>query len=414
MSDTEEHHLAEHAHESVAVALPVQAAAALKKQVGEMKLPYRVAILALVVGLVGGTFGSYAFIRYFANDIPASRKQLVVQETSAYINVAKEVSPAVVSITSQSVTQGYFGEPEQESGAGTGMIVASNGLILTNRHVVDDSTATYTVVLDNGKSYPAKVVSIDSTNDLAFVRIAATGLPTVTLGDSASVQVGQQVVAIGNALGQYQNTVTQGIISGLAREVTADDESQGSDSLGAPTSGTDDNSENLQNLFQTDAAINPGNSGGPLLNLAGQVIGIDTAIAGSAQNIGFAIPINDARPLVTSVESTGTISTAYLGVEYVELDSATAQANNLSSNNGAWIQGGTGSSGVVSGSPAASAGLQNGDIITKVGGTSVNDSNSLQSLIESHKPGQKVQVTINRSGKTMTLEVTLGSAPSGQ
>jgi serine protease Do len=308
-----------------------------------------------------------------------------------------------------------FGEPETESGAGTGMIVDSDGLILTNRHVVDETGANYTVVLANGKTYPAKVESIDQNNDMAFVKIAATGLPTVTLGDSGNVQIGQQVVAIGNALGQFQNSVTQGIISGLAREVTADSDDGSSGSLEPDESDSTDSSEDLQNMFQTDAAINPGNSGGPLVNLAGQVIGIDTAIAGDgAQNIGFAIPINDAKPLVASVEATGSINTAYLGVRYVELDPATAQANNLSVSQGAWIQEDqAGDPGVLPSSPAAAAGLQNGDVITKVGGQSVNETNSLQSLIESYKPGQKVKLTINRSGKTMTVTVTLGAQPSG-
>ncbi|HUD11083.1 MAG TPA: trypsin-like peptidase domain-containing protein [Candidatus Saccharimonadia bacterium] len=392
------------------VALPVQAASAIKHQMGSMGMPQRVAVVALLFGLAGGAFGSYVFIRYFATSIPVTSREAVVQEASAYINVAKSVSPAVVSITSQSVTQGFFGEPEQTSAAGTGMIVNSDGLILTNRHVVDDSTASYTVVLNNGKSYPAKVVSLDSNNDLAFVRISASGLPTVKLGDSSSVQVGQQVVAIGNALGQFQNSVTQGIISGLSREVEAGDSSSGG--LSTSTSGD----ESLQDLFQTDAAINPGNSGGPLVNLAGQVVGIDTAIAGQgSQNIGFAIPINDAKALVSSVENTGTIQTAYLGVRYVALDPTTAQANNLSVSQGAWVQAADSSDpGVVSGSPADKAGIKDGDVITKVGGANVNETSSLQSLVEAHKPGDKVAFTINRGGKSMTIEVTLGQTPAGQ
>jgi len=218
------------------------------------------------------------------------------------------------------------------------------------------------------------------------------------------------VVAIGNALGQFQNSVTQGIISGLSREVEAGDSSSGG--LSTSTSGD----ESLQDLFQTDAAINPGNSGGPLVNLAGQVVGIDTAIAGQgSQNIGFAIPINDAKALVSSVENTGTIQTAYLGVRYVALDPTTAQANNLSVSQGAWVQAADSSDpGVVSGSPADKAGIKDGDVITKVGGANVNETSSLQSLVEAHKPGDKVAFTINRGGKSMTIEVTLGQTPAGQ
>jgi len=230
-------------------------------------------------------------------------------------------------------------------------------------------------------------------------------LPTVELADSGSVTVGQQVVAIGNALGQFQNTVTEGIISGLSRGVTAGDDS-----------GATGSSEQLQNLFQTDAAINPGNSGGPLVNLDGQVIGIDTAVAGQgSQNIGFAIPINDAKPLIASVKSTGKITRAYLGVRYVALDQQAAQANNLPVSDGAWVQAADDQNpGVLPGSPADKGGVKEGDIITKVNGDTIDSTHSLQSLIGKYKPGDKVTLTVNRGGKTMTLGVTRQEAPAGQ
>jgi serine protease Do len=219
------------------------------------------------------------------------------------------------------------------------------------------------------------------------------------------VQVGQHVVAIGNALGQFQNTVTEGIISGLSRGVTAGD-----------SSGMGGSSEQLQNLFQTDAAINPGNSGGPLVNLAGQVIGINTAVAGQgAQNIGFAIPINEAKPLIASVKEKGRIVRAYLGVRYVAVDQQAATANNLSVNHGAWVQATDDQTpGVVPDSPAAKAGIKEGDIITKVGGDTVDSTHSLQSLISKHKPGEKVVVTVMRDGKEQSLDVTLEEASAGQ
>jgi serine protease Do len=387
------------------VAPPVQVANALRGGVQRMGLSARVVALALILGLAGGVLGSFAFIRYFASAIPADRKQLIVQESSAVIDTAKKVSPAVVSITSKAVTQGFFGNTQQVQGAGTGMIVTADGLILTNRHVVEDTSANYTVVLSNGKTYPATVVARDTVNDVAFVRISAGGLPTVSLADSASVKVGQQVVAIGNALGQFQNTVTEGIISGVSRGITAGDGSDLSSS-----------SEQLQNVFQTDAAINPGNSGGPLVNLDGQVVGMNTAVAGQgAQNIGFAIPINDVKPLLASVKNTGKITRAYLGVRYVALDAQTAAANNLPANDGAWVQAADAANpAVVSGSPADKAGVKEGDIITKVGGDAVNSSHSLQSLVGKYKPGDKMQLTINRDGKTMALSATLQEAPAGQ
>lgn len=383
---------------------PVRAVHALRRHArGYGSMPERVIVMALVFGLAGGGIGSYLFIRFFASYVPVAKRQLVVEESSAVINVASKVSPAVVSITSQGVTQGFMGTTEQVEGAGTGMIINSDGLILTNRHVVDDTSATYTVVTSNGKSYPATVVARDSENDIAFVKISASGLPTVSLGDSAAVQVGQQVIAIGNALGQFQNTVTDGIISGLSRGVTAGDDS-----------GDSTSSETLSNMFQTDAAINPGNSGGPLVNLYGQVIGMDTAVAGQgSQNIGFAIPINDIKTLIPGVESTGKITRPYLGVEYIPIDPSVAAANNLPVTSGAWIESSDGTSpGVVAGSPADNAGIKTGDIITKVGSDTIDASHSLQSIIAQYKPGDKVTVTINRNGTTMTLSVTLGTAPS--
>jgi serine protease Do len=357
---------------------------------------------ALILGLLGGAAGSYVFIRYFAAAIPTDKKQLVVQENSAVIDVAKKVSPAVVSITSKTVTRGFFGQAQEAEGAGTGMVVSSDGLILTNRHVVDDASANYTVIDNNGKTYPATVVSRDTANDIAFVRISATNLPTVSLADSGSVQVGQRVIAIGNALGQFQNTVTDGIISGVSRGVTAGDSAVGG------------NVEQLQNLFQTDAAINPGNSGGPLVNLDGQVVGINTAVAGEgSQNIGFAIPINEAKPLIASVKTKGRIVRAYLGVRYLVIDKQTATANNLPVDNGAWVQAnGDSAPGVVAGSPAEKAGIKEGDIITKIGNDKIDSTHSLQSLIGKHKSGDKVKVTFMRDGKEQSVEVTLEDAPA--
>ncbi|HSX01840.1 MAG TPA: trypsin-like peptidase domain-containing protein [Candidatus Saccharimonadia bacterium] len=375
----------------------------------ERSLPYaqvkRVVIISVIVGLLSGLLGSYGFVHYLASggNLPVVKQQLQVQESSAVIDVAKKVSPSVVSITSKAVTAGYFGSPVEQDAAGTGIIVSSDGLIMTNKHVVADDTATYTVIGSDGKELPgARVVARDSINDIAFVRVNATNLPSVTLGDSGSVQVGQQVVAIGNALGQFQNTVTSGIISGIGRPVMAGD-----------SSGASSAAESLSNLFQTDAAINPGNSGGPLVNLAGQVIGMNTAVAGQgAQNIGFAIPINDAKPLITSVAGSGKIVRPYLGVRYVPLTKDVATANNLKASTGAWLRADDQNPAIVSGSPADKAGLKSGDIITKVAGTAITDANSLQSLIGQHKVGETIELTILRDGKTQTIKVTLAQAPA--
>jgi serine protease Do len=216
------------------------------------------------------------------------------------------------------------------------------------------------------------------------------------------MQVGDPVVAIGNALGQFQNTVTSGIISGYGRSVEA------SDSTGAT-------SEDLDDLIQTDAAINEGNSGGPLTNLNGQVIGINVAVASDAQNIGFSIPINDVTGLIKSVEQTGKLEQPYLGIEYVPLSTAVAQQYNLKIDNGAYIPSSSaiGTSSIIAGGPAANAGLKEGDIITKVNGVSVNQTTSLTSILDKLSVGQKITLTVVRNSKTFSIKATLGSAPTG-
>ena len=359
-------------------------------------------VLALLIGVVAGALGGALFIRYGASQIPVDKRQILVQESSATIDVVKAISPSVVSITSQSTAQSFFGGDQSVEGAGTGIIVSSNGLIMTNKHVVADTGASYSVFTSDGKQYAATVVARDPVNDLAFVQISAKGLKAATLGDSSSLVVGQSVIAIGNALGQFQNTATTGIISGLGRPIVA------GDSGGTGTDAT----ESLQDLIQTDAAINPGNSGGPLVNLEGQVIGMNTAVSSSGQNISFAIPINELKAQVTNVESQGKIITPYLGVRYVPLTKDLAVQNNLSVSQGAYLSGDSSDAAIVPGSPADKAGLKAGDIITKVGSDSVTDNNSLTALISKHKVGETVTLTIIRSGKTQTVEVTFTAAPS--
>lgn len=226
-----------------------------------------------------------------ATTTTSSTAKLAVQSTSTNSSVsaiAGRVSPAVVDITTTSTTYSFFGGPVTQEGAGTGMIVTSNGYILTNNHVLSIDSKGITVTLNGGKEYTATVVATDTTNDLALIKINATGLPTVTLGDSSEVQPGQAVIAIGNALGQFSDTVDQGIISGLHRSVSVSGESRF------------DNGESLNGLLQTDALINPGDSGGPLIDGAtGAVIGMNTAVASDSQGIGFAIPINQAKTFIS-------------------------------------------------------------------------------------------------------------------
>jgi serine protease Do len=241
--------------------------------------------------------------------------------------------------------------------------------------------------------------------DAAFLKIKDTKgkkLTPAKIGDSSKMQVGDRVVAIGNALGQFQNTVTSGIISGFGRSVQAGD-----------TSGS--SSETLQNLFQTDAAINEGNSGGPLVNVDGEVIGLNTAIAGGqAQNIGFAIPINDVQGLIKSVLTKGKLERPYLGVHYVNLTDDYAYQYNLSVKRGAYIvPGNTGQASIIPNSPAAKAGLQEKDIITKIDNDTLDENHSLTSLISRHSVGDDVNLTIIRSGKEQKIKVKLEAAPTG-
>jgi len=375
------------------------------------------AIVVLAIGFGGGWLGAAA--RH--DNVPTNVTQQTVQlkgQAAVISNIAKNVGPSVVSVdvTSQSQDSanpfaGLFGggggSQTQES-AGTGMILTSDGLIMTNRHVVPAGTTKVTVTLSDGTVFDnVKVVGRTGDSDsldVAFLQIQDTKgkvLTPVALGDSSAVKVGDSVVAIGNALGQFQNTVTSGIISGYGRSLQAS-ASDGS------------SSENLDDLFQTDAAINEGNSGGPLVNLDGQVIGMNTALASDSQSIGFAIPINDLTGLIDSVKSTGKLQRPYLGVLYVPITSDVKQQYDLSVSNGAYIPTAdqAGETTVISGGPADQAGVRPGDIITKVDGTAINQTTSLTSVLDKHKVGDSVSLTIVRDDKTITKTVTLGSAPT--
>ncbi len=251
-----------------------------------------IGIWAILLSGLSGALGGYLVSQHqqgVAYVAPETSKAKLTSQNSG-TTVAAEVSqiaPAVVNITTQSTTYSFFGGPMTQEGAGTGMILTSNGYILTNNHVLPVNSSDVTVTLASGKTYSAKIIATNATQDLALIKINASGLPTVTLGNSDLAAVGETVIAIGNALGQYQNSVTQGIISGLNRSVTASD---GSAITGA---------ESLSGLLQTDASINPGDSGGPLIDVStGTVIGMDTAVASDGQGLGFTIPINQAKSFI--------------------------------------------------------------------------------------------------------------------
>jgi serine protease Do len=361
-------------------------------------------VLSLIMGILGGT-GALIILSSSATlkdklginlqNINLNHTQttkLVLEESSAIIDSTKKVSPAVVSITATADITDFFGNVTQHESAGTGFIFTNDGYILTNKHVASDTNATYTVFTADGQKHDGKIVAQDPLNDLAIMKIDGKGLPVVNFGDSNQLQVGQWVIAIGNALGQLQNTVTVGVISARERQLTAGDLSGG-------------NTEQLENLLQTDAAINAGNSGGPLVNLSGQVIGMNTAVASNAQSIGFAIPINVATSAISSFEKNGKIVRPLMGVRYVSVDANLQQSQKLPTDYGALIASG----GITSGGPADKAGLQAGDIITAVNGDRIDSSNPLGSKIQSFNPGDKIQITYLRNGKEQKTNVTLSS-----
>lgn len=320
-------------------------------------------------------------------------EKIIVEESSAIIKTTKDVNPSVVSITSGRVVNDFFGFRTVES-AGSGFIVTSDGLIATNKHVVDGAD-TFTITTSDRRTFEGKLVATDPSTDLALIKIEERGLSAVPLGDSDRVQVGQWVIAIGNALGEYQNSVTVGVISAKDRK--------------AQPMGSSGRLEYLDGLLQTDAAINSGNSGGPLLDLQGQVIGINTAVSGSGQNIGFAIAANDLKKALDSYRTNGKILRPFLGVRYQTLTKLIAQEEGLSVEQGAYIFSTASSAAVVEGSPAQKANLQDGDIIIKVNSDSVTEINPLSQILRKYDPGNKVTLTIVRNKQELKVELTLGT-----
>lgn len=319
----------------------------------------------------------------------------IVEEENAVISVVEKSSPSVIAIgVSRRVFDPFdpFSLPKREdSTIGTGFVVSDKGIIVTNKHVVSANEGRYSVVTKDDKKYEVKRIYRDPILDLAIVQIDASGLKALELGDSSKLKVGQNVIAIGNALGRFTNTVTTGVVSGLGRRVVAGD----------PFGGY---LESLDNLIQTDAAINPGNSGGPLLNSAGQVIGVNVATTEGAQNIGFAIPINSVKAIVDEFVTKGSVSRPFLGIRYRFISRDVAILNEVPQ--GAYIQE------VIENGPAEKSGVQEGDIITKINGEAVNEENKIAEMIAKSQIGQKMELEIWRDGETLKLSATLEELPS--
>ena len=307
-------------------------------------------------------------------------------------DVVAKTNDSVVSISLTSATGSVLGK-------GTGFFVTRDGLVVTNRHVVNMQGATITVTTTDGIERKATLVAIDPVLDIGIVRVAGTNFTPLVLGNSDTLSSGQSVVAIGYALGAFQNSVSVGVISGLSRSVIA--------------SGNNGEAEYLDQVIQTDAAINRGNSGGPLLNLKGEVIGVNVATATTSQSIGFALPINDVKQAVSSVQKTGRIIRPYIGVRYTQITPEIAASRNLSVNYGVLVEQGRTvlDSAVMPGSPAAAAGIVAGDIILTLDGVKLDQAHSFASLIRQKTVGKTVSVVVLRSGVQQTVRITLGEAP---
>ncbi len=357
---------------------------------------------------------------------PAEKYISKIEYEQAIIDTVKEASPSVVSIVISKNVPVYEQQPvnpfgdnspfdilvpkqvqkgtkKQEVGAGSGFIVSEDGLILTNKHVVSDKKADYTVITSNGKKYSAKVLALDPVHDLAIIKIQAIVIIpertekflTIKLGDSSLIQIGQGAIAIGNALGEFRNTASVGIISGLGRTILASD-GQGF-------------SETLEGVIQTDAAINQGNSGGPLLNLRGEVIGVNTAMAQGGQSIGFAIPINIAKRDIDQVTKINKIVYPFLGVRHILVNDAVKEKYKLSVDYGAIIlKGDNGTKAIAKDSAAEKAGLKEKDVILELNGEKISQDNSLSKIIQKYNPGDKVTLKILRIGKEILVDVILG------
>lgn len=376
-------------------------------------------VLVIVLSALWNSFRIYSpsfsqLLQQSAINLPQGSQQIkVVSEENVTINDVKSVGPSVVTVVEQAAPSsgqqqsfdlGPFApfipqqnQPsDQPQSIGSGFIITADGMIVTNKHVVSDTLGKYQVITSNDKKYDVKKIYRDPANDLALIKIdpsqnSDNTLKPVILGDSKGLQVGQFVVAIGTALGEFRNSVTTGVVSGLGRGITAGDEFAGA-------------VERLDNVIQTSAAINPGNSGGPLLDSSGRVIGINTAVAQNGQNVGFALPINTVKDSLSNFNQNGQFTRPYVGVSYKIISRDSALLNDVPQ--GAYIQQ------VLSGSPAEKAGIQQGDILIKADGQQITQQSDLAGIIAKKKVNDTITITIWRDGKTQDLQVTLENTPN--
>ena len=415
---------------------PLQQTQQNSKPRGRSNLGVAIGVIILIIsmGFISGYLGYIAadlslngtLTRSATNQtITQVRQAVTVDETSGAVDVAKNSTPSVVSIVAyenvsntQPSVGGLFGRlfgfsngangsssstgstTRQESSAGSGFIVTDNGYVLSNRHVVESTTAEYEVVLNDGTKLAAKVIDRDTYLDIAVVKVESPNkLTPVKMGDSDALKVGQIAIAIGNSLGEFSNTVSKGIISGLDRSIQASD-----------TNGT--NAEQLDHIIQTDASINSGNSGGPLLDIQGNVIAVNVAKASNGENVGFAIPINDVKQILESAIKTGRIVRPYIGVQYIDLTPEINKIRGLGYDYGAYVfSDNVRTRAVVAGSPADKAGIKDGDILLEINGEKIQDKNSLRRLVQKYNVGDTIKIKYARDGKEAEVNVTLAALP---
>ena len=372
-------------------------------------------ILVFILGFIGGSSASYLFYLKIKDELmlagtPIVYSEKVIEteyipqttEEEKIIKVVKENSPSVVSVVSYKditflfTTSDAVEEKKERSrvSTGTGFIISEDGMILTNKHVVSDESAEYVVTMNDGEEYNAKVLAKDPVQDLAILKIEGEEkFSALKLGTVDEIQIGQTVIAIGNALGRYQNTVSVGVISGLGRTVIA--------------SGADLTVEKLEDIIQTDAAINKGNSGGPLINLNGEVVGINTAVSVEGQGIGFAISIDKALRDIEQVKTIGKISYPYIGVRYFSLDKEISEENDISVDYGAWIYSSGTDPAIVPDSPAEKSGIKEGDIILEVNSEKIAEDNSLAKIISNYNPFESINLKILRNEEIIYINLIL-------
>jgi len=397
----------------------------LEREHHSQKLISSVLLLTFLIGTGSGVLGSALFLQFSEG---RGKSAVLQQEEKSVIDVVNTTNPAVVSIViSQKVSaqtpdldifENFFGFPmrlPQSSnptstsisdgelrrvGGGSGFLITPEGLIVTNKHVVASEDAVYTVVMSDEKEYAATVVARDPSLDVALLKIEnkeGKKFPTLSLGDSDKLQIGQTVIAIGYALAEFGNTVTKGVVSGIGRHVVA------GNGFGQE--------EVLEQAIQTDTAINPGNSGGPLLDLSGKVIGINTAVSQQGQLVGFAIPINSLKKSIESVQTNGRIIRPWLGVRYLPITPLVAETNKLPVKYGVLIQKGEGQVAVVPGSPANKAGIVEDDIILEINGKKLEDKDALPKEISRFNVGEEITLKVYSQGKEKEVKVKLEEFP---